>query len=241
MFLWDVQNSEGTVRRFGSNTSQGHTGRVTCVAFAGAGDGVVVSGSDDRSVRLWDCKSRDGKPLMVWEEARDGVSCLAVLEGGVEVVVGSVDGRVRCYDVRMGRVTCDVMPGSVTSLEVGRDGKVMVVGCLDGKVRVMDRADGGCLRMFPGDGEGVDRYKNESLRLKSCFAVDERLVLSGSEGDGMVRAWNVLSGKCVEKIEVNGTGKVVSVVKWRGGSQAQGRQGVWAAGGAEGTVKIYGA
>ncbi len=45
VFLWDVANgADGTLRRFGSNTSQGHTSRINCVAFAGDGDGVIVSG-----------------------------------------------------------------------------------------------------------------------------------------------------------------------------------------------------
>ena len=238
VFLWDVQRSEGTLRRLGSNTSQGHTSRITCVSFAGQDDSVLISGSDDRSVRIWDLKSRDAKPLMILEEAKDGVSCLSVPQGGFEVVVGSVDGRVRGYDVRMGRVVSDVMPGSVTCLEVSGDGRTMLVGCLDGRIRVMDRNDGACLKTLPAEECG-DGYKNESLRLKSCWATNEALVLSGSESDGKVRAWDVLSGKPIGKVEVSPSGKVVSVVKWREGSQAQGRQGVWAAGGAEGTVKIY--
>ncbi len=238
VFLWAVQNSEGTLRRLGSNTTQGHTSRINCVALTGADDSVLVSGGDDRSVRLWDMKSKDTKPLMVMEEARDGVSDLSIPESGYEIVAGSVDGRVRSYDIRMGSVTSDVMPGSVTSVEVSRDGKTVLVGCLDSKIRVVDRKDGAVLRTFPGEGGG-NGYMNESLRLKSCFAVNEALVLSGSEADGLMRAWDVLSGKCMAKVEVNSAVKVVSVVKWREGSQAQGRQGVWAAGGAEGTVRIY--
>jgi WD40 repeat protein len=239
VFLWDVQNNEGTVRRFGSNTNQAHTQRITCVCFAGQDDGVLASGSDDTSIRLWDVKSRDGRPIMVWEEAKDGISCIAIPENtGWEVIAGSTDGRVRGYDLRMGRVVVDMMPGSVTSLEVSRDAKIMLVGCLDGKVRVMDRGDGTCLRSLPGEeGNG---YKNEGLRLKSCFGMNEGLVLSGSEADGCVRAWDVLSGKQMGRIPLNDDGKVVSVVKWREGSVAQGRTHLWAGGGADGIVKIYG-
>lgn len=238
LFLWDVQNAEGTVRRFGSNTNQGHTSRITCVAFTGDGDSVLVSGSDDRSLRLWDVKSRDAKPLMVLEDAKDGVSSLLVPDNGYEIVSGSIDGRLRSYDVRMGRVTVDVQPGSITSLDLSRDGKTILVGCLDGRIRMMDRADGTCLRAFPPEGN-LEGYKNESLRLKSCFAVNESLVLSGSESDGNVRGWDVLSGKNIGHLELNNNGKVISVVKWREGSQAQARQGLLAAGGAEGVIKIY--
>ncbi|KAK7902488.1 hypothetical protein LTR67_002133 [Exophiala xenobiotica] len=263
VFLWDVASGGvgadgkgGTLRRLGSNTSHGHTSRINCVAFAG--DGVVVSGGDDTTVRLWDLKSRDAKPLMVLDEAKDGISSVVVPENaGYEIVAGSVDGRLRSYDVRMGRVTADVMPGPVTSLDVSRDARTVLVGCLDGRIRMMDRTDGTCLRAFPpppppppdpsegngngnGNGEGmIPYYKNVSLRLKSCFAINESLVLSGSENDGRVRGWDVLSGKSVGSVDVNSSGKVVSVVRWREGSQAQGRQGLWAGGGAEGIVKIY--
>lgn len=246
VFLWDVQRADGTLRRFGSNTNQGHTGRINCVAFAGEGDSVLVSGSDDTSVRLWDAKSRDNKPLMVLDEAKDGVASVVVPGNGHEVVSGSVDGRIRSYDVRMGRVTVDVMPGAVTSLDLSRDAKTVLAACLDGRIRMMDRADGTCLRAFPPadheeGGSGSGSYKNDSLRLRSCFALNESLVLSGSESDGKVRAWDVLSGKSVGTVDVNPSGKVVSVVRWREGSQAQGRQGLWAGGGVDGIVKIYAA
>ncbi|KAI1615186.1 transcription initiation factor TFIID subunit D4 [Exophiala viscosa] len=240
VFLWDVQRADGTLRRFGSNTNAGHTSRINCVAFAGESDNVLVSGSDDTSVRLWDVKSRDNKPLMVLEEAKDGISDLCVPGNGYEIVSGSVDGRVRSYDVRMGRVTMDVMPGPVTSLDLSRDGRTVLVGCLDGRIRMMDRQDGTCLRGFPAEDE-KEGYKNDSLRLKSCFASNESLVLSGSESDGKVRGWDVLSGKSVGMLDVSTSGRVVSVVRWREGSQAQGRQGLWAGGGADGVVKVYAA
>jgi mitogen-activated protein kinase organizer 1 len=70
---------------------------------------VVVSGSYDGTVRLWDAKSQSYKPIMVFSEARDSVSSVAV--AGAEVVAGSVDGRVRAYDIRMGQVLVDVIGG----------------------------------------------------------------------------------------------------------------------------------
>jgi mitogen-activated protein kinase organizer 1 len=198
---------------------------------------VILSGSDDTSVRLWDVKSRDGRPIMIWEEAKDGITCIAVPNSRWEVLSGSTDGRVRGYDLRMGRVVVDTMPGSVTSLDISKDGKTMLVGCLDGKIRVMDRSDGTCLRMLPTEDESG--YKNESLRLKSCFGMNEGLVLSGSEEDGCVRAWDVLSGKQIGNVPLNNDNKVISVTKWREGSAAQGRPHIWAGGGADGIVKIY--
>jgi WD40 repeat protein len=67
----------------------------------------VILGSFDATVRLWDCKSQSTKPIQVFEEARDSISSLEVV--GWEIVTGSVDGRMRLYDVRMGMVFVDVV------------------------------------------------------------------------------------------------------------------------------------
>lgn len=68
---------------------------------------MVVSGSYDATVRLWDCKSQSTKAIQVLEEARDSVSSLHV--AGHEIVTGSVDGSMRIYDLRMGMIYEDVI------------------------------------------------------------------------------------------------------------------------------------
>lgn len=101
VFLWDVATAR-TLRRFA-----GHFGQVNCVDFGGEDDGVIVSGSYDATVKIWDCKSHSVKPIQVLEEARDSVSSLHVV--GYEIVTGSVDGRLRVYDLRMGMQFVDVI------------------------------------------------------------------------------------------------------------------------------------
>ena len=68
---------------------------------------MVISGSYDATVRLWDCKSQSTKPIQVLEEARDSVSSLHTV--GHEIVTGSVDGIMRIYDLRMGMLFVDVI------------------------------------------------------------------------------------------------------------------------------------
>jgi len=64
-------------------------------------------GSFDATVRLWDTRAAGGKAMMTLSEARDSVSCVSVAEA--EIWAGSVDGRVRVYDVRMGSMSVDVI------------------------------------------------------------------------------------------------------------------------------------
>lgn len=65
------------------------------------------AGSFDATVRIWDCKSQSTKPIQILEESGDSVSSLDVL--GHEIVTGSVDGTVRLYDLRMGKIYADVI------------------------------------------------------------------------------------------------------------------------------------
>ena len=101
VFLWDVSTAR-TLRRWA-----GHFGRVNCVDFGGEDGSVVISGSFDATVRIWDAKSQSTKPIQVLEEAKDSVSSLQVV--GREILTGCVDGRLRMYDVRMGLVSSDLV------------------------------------------------------------------------------------------------------------------------------------
>ncbi|KAE8443664.1 hypothetical protein EG329_001522 [Mollisiaceae sp. DMI_Dod_QoI] len=247
VFLWDVSTAQ-TIRRFGGNA--GHTARINDVTFAGAGDSLLISGSFDASVRIWDVKTGNMKPVMTLDDARDSVSC--VLVGEAEIWAGSTDGRVRAYDLRMGRVETDVIGSPVTSLQRTRDGKGVLVGGLDSCMRLMDRESGGCLRTYKGE-----EWVNEEFRLRSCFGGNERWVLCGNEGvkgdDGEVVVWDTLTGNVVERIKVEGSkvegkkkigrdGKekekmnVISCVAWK----ENGRGDQWCCAGTDGIVTVFG-
>lgn len=200
-FLWDVSTAV-TTRRFGGN-AHGHTGQINCVSFAGAGDSLIVSGSFDTTARVWDVRSGSVKPIQVFDDARDAVTCVAVR--GSEVLTGSVDGRVRSYDMRTGKCTTDAMGASVTSLSLTKDGKAMLVGTLDSKLRLMDRANGTCLKAYADP-----TWRNEELRVQSLVGMRERYVLTGDEmtagtgggREGRVLAWDLMTGKLATTIAV---------------------------------------
>jgi mitogen-activated protein kinase organizer 1 len=207
VFLWDVATAQ-TLRRLGGGGAGGqpggHAGRINCVAFAGDDDALLVSGGLDTTVRVWDVKGAgSARPVQVLGEARDAVA--AVVVRGPEVVAGSVDGRVRTYDVRMGRCVTDVIGPSVTSLCLTRDGKAVLVGSLDSRIRLMDRKDGACLKTYSDPG-----MKNEDLRVQSILGGKEQYVMTGDEmtrtpgqnGEGRLWAWNILTGDVVAKVQV---------------------------------------
>ena len=220
VFLWDVATAQ-TLRRFSNG---GHSSRVNSVTFAGDGDALVVSGGFDTTVRVWDTRSGGGKPVQVLAEARDAVT--AVAARGPELLAGSVDGRLRSYDVRAGKLVTDVVGPSVTSLCLARDGRSVLVGALDSSIRLMDRDSGACLRSYAAPA----RWRNEELRVQSVLGGKERFVVAGDEmtaavdepahppsssrpaasattatnnpTDGKVWAWDLMTGQLVATVPV---------------------------------------
>ncbi|EME42960.1 hypothetical protein DOTSEDRAFT_107742, partial [Dothistroma septosporum NZE10] len=233
VFLWDVATAV-TTRRFA-----GHAGRINAVTFGGEGDSVVVSGSFDGSVKVWDTKSRSDRPIMTLSEAKDAVSSVAV--HGHEIFAGSIDGRIRVYDLAMGHVDTDVVaPGKgATSVMPTKAGDGYLVSSLDSKLRLMDRPTGKCLQTFQ-DKEG---FKNETYRMRSALAVGDAYAFSGSE-DGRVIVWDVLTGDVVQRLwhkeqsdgpgDVSSKKDVVSAVAW---NQLRKQ---WASAGGDGSVVVWG-
>ncbi|KAI4097419.1 MAG: hypothetical protein LQ339_006737 [Xanthoria mediterranea] len=217
VFLWDVATAR-TLRRW-----SGHFGRVNCVGFGGEEGSVVVSGSFDATVRLWDCKSQSTKPVQVFEDSKDSVSSLHVL--GHEIVTGSVDGKLRLYDLRMGMMYADTIGHPITSVQQTDDGNAVLVSTLDSFIRLMDKSNGQILQSYKG-------HINTDYRIRSCLGLADSIVISGSE-EGKIYVWDLLEGKLAETLTAH-DGKVASAVSCCSPRKE------WASAGTDGTVSIWG-
>lgn len=233
VFLWDVATAQ-TLRRF-----TGHAGRINACCFGGeggdgSGESVIVTGSFDGTVKCWDLRSRSEKPLCTFAEAKDSVSSVKV-QGGL-IYAGSVDGRVRIYDLAMGMLDIDVLGASVTSITPSKAADSYLVSTLDHRLRMMDRVTGKCLQTFRDDG-----FENETYRIRSTLAQADACAITGAES-GCVLVWDVLTGALKAKIwhvedAERGEAKkrnVVSAVAW---NQLRKQ---WASAGGDGTVVVWG-
>ncbi|EFX01404.1 WD repeat protein [Grosmannia clavigera kw1407] len=199
-------------------------------SFAGDGDSLVVTAGFDTAVRIWDTRANNAhRPVQTLTDARDAVSAVAVR--GPAILAASVDGCLRTYDARAGRLVTDVVSGraGLTSLCLTRDGRSVLVGALDSRLRLFDRDSGSCLRTYGGpDSTGTKTHnntswRNEDLRVQSLLGGSERFVVAGDEmappktpssdttasppsssstPDGRVWAWDLLTGKVVATIPV---------------------------------------
>ena len=192
---------------------------------------MVVSGSFDGTIKVWDLKAKGERPIVTFGEARDGVSSAAVR--GHEILAGSTDGRVRCYDLSTGEVDTDVLPAAVTSVTPAMDGQSYLASTLDSKLRLMDRVTGKCLQTFQEDG-----FRSEAYRLRSCFGMADEFVVSGSE-DGGVVVWDVLTGTVKHRLRhaQEGIESKKSIVSAVACNQIRKQ---WASAGSDGNVIVWG-
>jgi mitogen-activated protein kinase organizer 1 len=135
-YTWDVPTGRVIRKIFG------HERRLNAVAYNDEAT-VLCSASDDKTVRCWDLKSSGRAPIQVLPDFRDNVTAVSVPKERGEIVAASLDGTVRRYDLRMGRLhTSEVRsagptptPMPVASMAVSNDHNCVLAACPAGKGR----------------------------------------------------------------------------------------------------------
>eukprot|EP00197_Chlamydomonas_leiostraca_P014689 CAMPEP_0202867786 /NCGR_PEP_ID=MMETSP1391-20130828/9621_1 /ASSEMBLY_ACC=CAM_ASM_000867 /TAXON_ID=1034604 /ORGANISM="Chlamydomonas leiostraca, Strain SAG 11-49" /LENGTH=313 /DNA_ID=CAMNT_0049547851 /DNA_START=81 /DNA_END=1019 /DNA_ORIENTATION=+ len=180
VFLWDV----GTGRFI--RKLRGHDSTINAVTYA-ANDDVLVTAGYDQCVKLWDMKSRSTEAMQTMKAFRDSVT--SVLVHGWEIIAGSVDGTVRRFDVRMGRVYTDELHHPVTSVAASHDGLCVLAACLDSTLRLLDKSTGELLSTYTG-------HVHSSVKMDCCLTPTDAHVVGCSE-TGEVVFWDLVESEIV--------------------------------------------
>jgi hypothetical protein len=179
--------SEKTELDFASFRSPGHSGPVSCLLLTSAG--LVVSGSDDKTLRVWDPAT--GECLRRLEGHRGRVTCVIETKGG-QLVSGSNDGTLRVWDPATGEClrTLEGHPGWIRYV-IETNGGQLVSGSWDNTLQVWDPATSECLRTLEGPRDKV----NCVIETKGGQLV------SGLEG-GTMLVWDLSKGIGQECVDV---------------------------------------
>ena len=106
IFYTDVSSAK-IVRKY-----RGHVGRVNCVRFNWDESNVIVSGSIDGKIKLWDLRSNSYECVQEIDDCKDSVTCIDL--NAYQLLASCLDKKTRLYDIRAGRMECDYMGDPVT-------------------------------------------------------------------------------------------------------------------------------
>jgi WD40 repeat protein len=235
--LVSVSVNEQAVRRWALDTPWqrrvvSHDDSVLAAAFSGDG-GQVVTGSSDRSVRLW---MRGAKDIPSHVRLNSAVQSVALLPDGT-IVAGTDDGFIRAWsgDFAHPARSWRASETGVYSIAVSLDGSKMMSTSSDPAVRLWDAKTGSTLREWStrepmttcrispdGCWAAAAGRRSYTIRLWSTKGEDERL-LKGHDGpirsilftgdgtrlitcsdDRTIRVWDTASGETVRIIKAHG-------------------------------------
>lgn len=183
-YTWDV--STGNIIR----KLRGHTAKINSIKY-NEESSVVATASYDKTVKIWDCRSNSGEPIQEMDHSKDSVSSVWVSES--EIITGSVDGCVRTYDIRAGKLRTDFLGQPVTCVSLSNDKNCILATCLDSTLRLLDKSSGELLNQYKG-------HKNVTYKIASCLTPDDAYIVCGSE-DNNVYIWDLVDSKIVRTLK----------------------------------------
>ncbi|MEM7031397.1 MAG: hypothetical protein AAF629_17680 [Chloroflexota bacterium] len=224
--LWLIDNALRQVlaQPYFNNTQRGHNSLVSSVTFSPDGKW-LASGSDDRTIRLWNLDNENREAVVLGGHA-DSVWSVAFSLDGKWLASGSDDNTVRLWNLDDAGVEAVVLSGhddNVLSVAFSPDGKWLASGSDDNTVRLWNLDDAAA--------EGVVLSGHDNNVLAVAFSPDEKWLASGS-ADNTIRLWKL--------DDVNGETVVLTGHNDLVRSVAFSLDGKWlASGGYDGSIRLW--
>ncbi|XP_030259492.1 ATG16 autophagy related 16-like 2 isoform X3 [Sparus aurata] len=184
-------------------TLTGHSRKVTAARFSSLPH-QVVTGSADRTIRLWDLHRA------ACVQVADVPSyCSDLVCSENSIISGHYDCKIRVWDTRT--VSCvQELPaqGKVTSLDISSDHRQLLSCCRDDCLQLVD------LRRWSNDRMcfRAEGFKCGSDSTKAVISPDGCFLAAGS-ADGAVYIWNFSTGKLETRLPDQHSSSI-SAVSW---------------------------
>jgi WD40 repeat protein len=179
-----------TIRTFGGSASD-------VLAIAASGTGILASGSDDDSIKLWSAST--GQLLKKLTGHKGAVCAIAFSPNGPALASGSQDKTVRIWDAISGQVlqTFTGHQEGVCALAFSPDGSRILSADTE-NAQLWEVASGKSIRAF--------RKEEDSAGISSvALSTDGRRAAISSSHNGKVRVFDLVSGRQLSSLKVNYT------------------------------------
>ncbi|KAB1279348.1 Autophagy-related protein 16-1 [Camelus dromedarius] len=200
------------------HTLTGHSGKVLSAKFL-LDNARIVSGSHDRTLKLWDLRSK------VCEEIQSlclyvrvdvnriktvfaGSSCNDIVCTEQCVMSGHFDKKIRFWDIRSESIVREMeLLGKITALDLNPERTELLSCSRDDLLKIIDLRINAVRQTFSAPG-----FKCGSDWTRVVFSPDGSYVAAGS-AEGSLYIWSVLSGK-VEKVLSKHHSSSINAVAW---------------------------
>ncbi|XP_055053515.1 autophagy-related protein 16-1 isoform X6 [Misgurnus anguillicaudatus] len=184
------------------HTLTGHSGKVLSARFL-LDNTRIVSGSYDRTLKLWDLRSK-----VCMKTVFAGSSCNDIACTDQCVMSGHFDKKIRFWDIRSESIVRELeLLGRVTSLDLNHDRTELLTCSRDDLVKIIDLRGNAVRQTF-----SAPSFKCGTDFTRVTFSPDGSYVAAGS-ADGVLHIWNVLTGK-LEKTLDKGHSTAINSVSW---------------------------
>lgn len=172
----------------------GHTQSVRSVSGYG---NIVISGSYDTTVRVWDLL-KGGRCKHVLEGHSDKIYSTALNFNARRCFSGSMDLSINVWDFDKGKLLYSLEGHNLLVGLLELSDKYLVSAAADSTLRVWD----------PKTGENLSKLKGHNSAI-TCFQHDALRIVSGSER--MLKLWDIQTGKFVRDLLSDITGSIWQV------------------------------
>ncbi|KAJ4838241.1 hypothetical protein Tsubulata_011308 [Turnera subulata] len=165
-----------------------HRNYVTCIQFNPINEQYFVSGSIDGKVRIWGVNE---KRVVCWADVRDPITAVSYQPDGKGIVVGTVTGACRFYDVSGNDLQLMAELQIQSRKKSYSNGITGIKFSEDNSQRVLITSEDSKLRIFDGV-DIVKKYKGlpkSGSQMSASFTSTGRHIISVGE-DCRVYAWN---------------------------------------------------
>ncbi|KAI9858898.1 MAG: hypothetical protein M1813_007200 [Trichoglossum hirsutum] len=175
----------------------GHEEVINCMDVSRRGEEVLVSGSDDGYIGIWDPRQKEAVEFI---ETEFPVTAIALSEVGNELYSGGIDNDIKVWDLRKKAVAYSLLghTDTITSLSVSPDSQTLLSNSMDSTVRTWD------IRPFAPVDRHIKTYDGaphglEKNLIRASWDPKGTKIAAGS-WDRSVVVWEAGSGKLLYKL-----------------------------------------